>query len=82
MKKIILSLAFVSILISCKEETKEKIEDAGKAITSEAKANIDSLKTKAKSELDSAKVKAKSELDSAKIKSANLLEKGAKKLKE
>jgi PBP1b-binding outer membrane lipoprotein LpoB len=82
MKKIILSLALATLLISCKEETKEKIEDAGKAVTSDVKANIDSVKSKAKAKLDSVKIKAKSEIDSAKIKGADLLEKNAKKLKE
>lgn len=93
MKKIILSLALATLLISCKDETKEKLEDAGKAVTSDVKATIDTVKAQAKSKLDSAKIKAKSELDSAKVKAksdlksaklkgADLLEKGAKKLKE
>jgi PBP1b-binding outer membrane lipoprotein LpoB len=93
MKKIILSLALATLLISCKEETKEKLEDAGKAVTSDIKANIDTVKAKAKSKIDSAEIKAKSKIDSAaikaksdlksaKLKGADLLEKGAKKLKD
>ena len=82
MKKIILSLALASLFVGCKEETKEKLDDAKNAITEEVTATIDSAKVKAETEFDSVKEKAKTKLDSAKIKSAEKLEAAAKKLKE
>lgn len=71
-KKIILSLALVSIvLVACQDKTKEKLDDAKVAVTEEVKETI-----------DSAKIKAQTKIDSAKIKSAEKLEEAAKKLKE
>ena len=72
MKKIVLALALSTLLFSCKEETKEKLEDAKEAVSSEVKEGIDSAKAKAEKEL----------VDTVVVKSAEKLETTAKKLKE
>ena len=59
MKKIILLLCVATLLLSCKTETKEKLEEAKEAITSEMEENIDSAKIKAETKFDSIKEKAK-----------------------
>jgi len=82
MKKILLSFAFVAIIMSCQDKTKDKLEDAKNAVTEEVNETIDSAKIKAKAKLDSVKEKAKTKMDSAVIKSANKMEEAAKKLKE
>ena len=54
MKNLFLSLALVTVLVSCKEETKEKLDAAKDAVTEEVKSNIDSAKIKAASEFSEA----------------------------
>ena len=80
MKKIILTLAISTLLISCKNETKEKVIEASKAVSSDMKVALDSAKAKAVKVIDTAKVKSK--LKSAIEIGAEKVEKGAKKLKE
>lgn len=80
MKKIILSLAVVTLLFSCKEETNEKVKDATKAVTTDVKQSIDSVTEKAKKAIDTSKIKQKAK--NLIIKSAEKVEEGAKKVKE
>jgi hypothetical protein len=80
MKKIILSLAVVSLLISCKEETTEKVKEATKAVSADLKQATDSAKVKAKKVLDSTKMGEKAKV--LIIKGAEQVEKGAKKVQE
>ena len=80
MKKIILTLAIATFLISCKNETKEKVIEASKAVSTDMKVVLDSAKVKAAKVIDTAKVKSK--LKSAIEIGAEKVEKGAKKLKE
>ncbi|MCA6423581.1 MAG: hypothetical protein IM568_12310 [Flavobacterium sp.] len=82
MKKIILSLAFVALLASCQDKTKEKLDEAKEAITKELTTSIDSAKIKAEAKLDTLKDKANSKVDSIKLRSAEKIEEAAKKLKE
>ena len=63
MKNIILSISIALLLISCKEETKDKLKEAKEALSLEMKNAVDSVKTKAETALDSVKTKAKSDLD-------------------
>jgi hypothetical protein len=80
MKKIILTLAFATLLISCKKDTKTKVQEATKAVSADMKVALDSAKVKAAKVFDTAKVK-----KNAKViigKGAEKLEEGAKKLKE
>ena len=44
MKKIILLLALTTVLISCKEETKEKVKEASKAVGTDLKQVANSAK--------------------------------------
>jgi ElaB/YqjD/DUF883 family membrane-anchored ribosome-binding protein len=89
MKKTILA-AFLSFacfagsltLVSCQDKTQEKLQDAGKAITEEVEASVDSAKIKAEAKLDTLKEKANAKIDSAKLRSAAKMEEAAKKLKE
>ncbi len=78
MKKIILSLALTTLLISCKEETKDKVQDASEAITSDVKEVADSAKIKAETTFDTIKAKTKTVIE----KGAEKVEEGAKKVKE
>jgi PBP1b-binding outer membrane lipoprotein LpoB len=80
MKKIILSLAIATLLLSCKEETNEKVKDATKAVTADVKKSLDSVEEKAKKAIDSSKIKEKAK--SLIIKGAEKVEEGAKKVKE
>jgi PBP1b-binding outer membrane lipoprotein LpoB len=80
MKKIIFSLTLATLLISCKEETREKVKEASKAVTSDMKIALDSAKVKASKVIDTAKRKDK--VKSAIEKGAEKVEQGAKKLKE
>ena len=80
MKKAILLVAFLSFLASCKEETKEKVKEASKAVGADFKQAADSAKVKALKVIDTAKVKSK--LKNAIEKGAEKVEEGAKKLKE
>ena len=82
MKKLLLSLAFVALLISCQEKTKEKFEEARDAVAKDITTTLDSAKIKAAARMDTLKAKAKIKIDSAKIKSADRLEKAAEKIKE
>ena len=79
MKKLLL-LTTVLIFASCKNETKEKVIEASKAVSSDMKVVLDSAKVKAAKVIDTAKVKSK--LKSAIEIGAEKVEKGAKKLKE
>jgi hypothetical protein len=80
MKKIILSLVFATLLISCKEETTEKVKEATKAVSADLKQAADSAKVKAKKVLDSTKMGEKAKV--LIIKGAEQVEKGAKKVQE
>ena len=48
MKKIFLGIAIASTLLSCKEETKEKVKEASEAVGTDLKQAADSAKVKAK----------------------------------
>ena len=48
MKKIFLGIAIASTLLSCKEETKEKVKEASEAVGADLKQAADSAKVKAK----------------------------------
>ncbi len=78
MKKLILSLALTTLLISCKEETKDKVQDASEAIASDVKEVVDSAAIKAEAKLDTVKAKTKTVIE----KGAEKVEEGAKKVKE
>ena len=80
MKKIFLGIALVAVLLSCKEETKEKVKEASKAVGADLKQAADSAKVKAKKVIDSSKVGEKAKVIIAK--GAGQVEKGAKKVKE
>ena len=80
MKKIILSLAFVALLISCKEETRAKVKEASVAVGSEVKTAAKKTKEKVAKVIDTAKLKQK--VNKAIAKSAEVIEEGAKKVKE
>ena len=56
MKKIFLGIAIASTLLSCKEETKEKVKEASEAVGADLKQAADSAKVKAKKAIDSSKV--------------------------
>ena len=53
MKKIFLGIAIASTLLSCKEETKEKVKEASEAVGADLKQAADSAKVKAKNAIDS-----------------------------
>ncbi|MFN8324460.1 MAG: hypothetical protein U0T80_01720 [Flavobacteriaceae bacterium] len=74
MKKIILSLALITLLISCKEETREKGEKASKSL----------LGTEVKENYKKAKIKASKVIDTTKVKEnvKNVIKKGAEKIEE
>lgn len=80
MRKIFLGIALVTMLLSCQEETKEKVKEASEAVGAELKQAADSAKVKAKKAIDSSKVgeKAKSIIAIG----AEKVEEGAKKVKE
>ncbi len=72
MKKVSLVLAVVAMLaISCKKETKEKIDDAA-----------DAVKTEVKEKIDTTAAKVEAHVDTIKVKTGEVLEKGAEKLNE
>lgn len=78
MKKTILTVAFVAIaMVSCKDNTKEKMEDASDAIKTEVAQEMDTLADKAETAADSAKAKTAKVLE----KSAEKIDKAAEKLK-
>lgn len=80
MRKIFLGIALATMLLSCQEETKEKVKEASEAVGAELKQAADSAKVKAKKAIDSSKVgeKAKSIIAIG----AEKVEEGAKKIKE
>ena len=82
MKKIILSLAIVSIiLVACQDKTKEKLKDAKDAIGTEMEQKMDTIGQK----IDTLGHKIDTAADSVKSKTKQAVEKveeGAKKLKE
>lgn len=80
MKKTILTFAFIMVLISCKEETKTKVQEATKAVSADMKVALDSAKVKAAKVIDTAKVKKQAKELLAK--GAEKIEAGAKKVKE
>lgn len=59
MKKIILTAVLISFLFACKEETREKVKAASKAVSAEARVALDSAKSKTAKVIDTAKVKQK-----------------------
>ena len=78
MKNILLSVAIAILLVSCKEDTKEKIIDASKAVGAEVKESIDTVKINAEKAIDTTKIKAKELI----VKGAEKVEESAKKVKE
>lgn len=87
MKKIVFLILLVASLISCKEETRDKVKDAGKAVGSEVKEAAKDTKAKVVKVIDTAKVKQKvnkviEKGAEAVEKGANALERSAKKVKE
>lgn len=80
MKKIIGTLIIGTLLFSCKEETREKVKEAGKAVGAEVRIAARKTKEKVGKVIDTAKVKEKA--NKIISKSAEAVEKGAKKLKE
>lgn len=80
MKKIILSWALITLLFSCKEETREKVKEASKAVGTEVKENYKKAKIKASKVIDTTKVK--ENVKSVIKKGAEKIEEGAKKVKE
>lgn len=59
MKKIILVFALALLIVSCKKETKEKVEEATEAVGSDMKQNVDTAKVKMDTAIDTAKSKVK-----------------------
>lgn len=80
MKKIFLGIALATSMLSCQEETKEKVKEASEAVGTDLKQAADSAKVKAKKAIDSSKVgeKAKNIIAIG----AEKMEEGAKKVKE
>lgn len=73
MKKVFLGLALAVLIVSCKEETKEKVGAATDAVVTDIKENVDSAKVKVENAIDSSKVKEKTK---------EIIVKGAKKVGE
>ena len=73
MKKVILLSAFILVFASCKDETKEKVKEATKAVATDMKVVLDSAKVKAAKIIDTAKVKEKAKV---------IIGKGAEKLEK
>ena len=80
MKKILFPILVVATLISCQEETRAKVKDAGKAVGAEVKVAAQKTKAKVAKVIDTAKVKQK--VNKAIVKGAEAIEKGAKTVKE
>lgn len=80
MKKIFLGIVLATLLLSCQEETKEKVKEASEAVGADLKQAADSAKVKAKKVIDSSKVgeKAKNIIAIG----AEKVEEGSKKVKE
>ncbi|MEO8234316.1 MAG: hypothetical protein ABI549_02780 [Flavobacterium sp.] len=75
MKKLILSFAIATLIFSCKEETKDKVEIATEAVTSDVTESVDSAKIKTETVLDTVKSKTEEKLK-------NVVDKGADKVIE
>jgi len=72
MKKTILAVVLMSIsIISCQDKTKEKIDEASKAVGAEVEQKMDTIKEK----IDVV-------IDSTQSKTADAMQKGADKLDE
>lgn len=72
MKKVILGIAFLALVtVSCKEETKAKLDEAKEAVGTELEGKI-----------DTATVKMDKAVDTLQSKTGKALEKGAAKLDE
>lgn len=80
MKKLFLGIALATTMLSCQEETKEKVKEASEAVGADLKQAADSAKVKAKKTIDSSKIgeKAKNIIAIG----AEKVEEGAKKVKE
>lgn len=78
MKNILLPLAIAILLVSCKEDTKEKVIVASQAVGAEVKESIDTVKVEAEKAIDTTTIKAKELI----VKSAEKVEEGARKVKE
>lgn len=76
----IVSVRNTTLLISCKEETTEKVKEASKAVGADLKQAANVAKVKAKKVLDSTKMGEKAKVIIAK--GAEKVEEGAKKVKE
>lgn len=73
-------MALITLLISCKEETREKVKEASKAVGTEVKENYKKAKIKASKVIDTTKVK--ENVKNVIKKGAEKIEEGAKKVKE
>ena len=82
MKKLILSLAIVTLIFSCKEDTKDKVEVATEAVTSDVKETVDSSKIKTETVLDTVKAKTEEKLKNAVDKGADKVIDAAEKVKK
>ena len=80
MKKILFSVLVAATMISCQEETRAKVKDAGKAVGAEVKVAAQKTKVKVAKVIDTTKVKQK--FKAVVSKGAEAIEKGAKKVKE
>ena len=80
MKKILFPVLVIATLISCQEETRAKVKDAGKAVGAEVKTAAQKTKAKVSKYIDTAKVKQKA--NKIIVKGAEAIENGAKKVKE
>ena len=70
MRKVFLGLMILALIsVSCKDETKEKIEEANEAVGAEMEEKM-----------DSASVQIDKAMDTLKSKTGDVLEKGAEKL--
>lgn len=82
MKNIFATLGLIALLISCKPQTKEKLDDVKDAVGSEIKETIDSATIKAETTIDCTKIKVVSKIDTIVVKGAQKVEEAAKKVKE
>ncbi len=80
MKKIICTLLIATLLFSCKEETRDKVKEASKAVGTEVKENYKKAKIKASKVIDTTKVK--ENVKNAIKKGAEKVEEGARKVKD
>ena len=79
MKKIILAAVFMAFsLVSCEQKTKEKINDASKAVGAEVNQKMDTVTTKVETAIDSTQSKAGKALQ----RGAEKMDEAAEKLKE